>query len=277
MSDVDAASLFRAITQYCADGTILPLAETSKVVFLMHKIELDAEMEHIKEVSASKVRVSNKNNNEEIEGANAPICTQMHSNAPKCVQMDFNSANAPTEEKESVSSPLSPSPSPTPLSIPPIIPQLLKEKEDLSHGITAPEKKNRKSQDYYGSLSDYQRERFDRFYLAYPKKSTKQECAAWWNENKPDDEMLSAILCGLEGYKQSREVINGYVLDPSRFLKRRRWEDKYGTEKCQLFTGNTVQVQKNPRGYDPTNGFSEDELERRKELSRQMARERGEL
>ena len=75
-------------------------------------------------------------------------------------------------------------------------------------------------------MSEIQRSRFDTFWKAYPKKTTKQECAAWWNENKPDDELLKDILRGLESYKRLDAVANGYALDPIRFLKRRRWDDE---------------------------------------------------
>lgn len=54
-------------------------------------------------------------------------------------------------------------------------------------------------------------------------------------------------------------------------------ESKRHPSDGAMFTGNSVKVEKNPRGYDPLNGFSEEELDRRKEFYRQIAKERGEL
>ena len=224
LSTEEAGLVYIACARYCASGEVTELDEKAKIVFLMLKRELDAEKAHIDVVSKNRSHKKTPIADNQDEN-------QMVPNGTKWYQMVSKEPNG-SAEKESTLSPLSPpSLSPTPpITTPPIIPQTLIEKNSISlvdaghPGGVKP--RARKTQDHYGSLSEFQRSRFDTFWKAYPKKSTKQECAAWWNENKPDDELLNAIIRGVESYKRSSSVANGYALDPIRFLKRRRWDDE---------------------------------------------------
>ena len=268
----DAGAVYRACTMYCASGEIMELKGSAKVIFLMLKHQFDEEKEHIEIVSKNRSHKKNTTANTTSDS------DQMVPNGTKWYQMVSKEPNG-SEEKESTLPPCPPSSSPTPLLITPYNPPTGKEKESyISLNGVEQEKKSRKSHDYYGSLSEIQRERFDMFWKAYPKKSTKQECASWWNDNKPDDELLHSILTGLEEYKKSKSVMEGFALDPIRFLKRRRWDDEIQPVQPSLFVGNnTKPAQKNRYGYDPVNGFSEEAMERMNEKYRKLAQERGEL
>jgi len=258
LNDEEQHSLFVSLVEYAEDGTMPEEQGNEKFVFATMRKEMDEEQTD--KPSRSDINRDNAkrgwekrraNQMQKCENANRISHKKDDANDLKTtVSSDLNANDAncilhteSVEEKESFPSPLSPSlSSPEPLSnTPPIIPQPIKEKETILPGDAAPKSRSRKSQDYYASLSDFQRGRFDRFYGAYPKKSTKQECAAWWKDNLPDDEMLNAILRGVETYKHSREVQAGYLLDPIRFLKRRRWEDEMTTTQ-QTFTGNKTQT-----------------------------------
>lgn len=257
LNDEEQHRLFVSLVEYAEGGTMPEEQGNEKFVFAMMRKEMDEE--HPDKPSRSEINSDNAkrgwekrraNQMQKCENANRISHKKEDANDAKTtVSSDLNANDAnrishteSVEEKESLPSPLSPSlSSPEPLSnTPPIIPQPVQEKESISPSAGESKKKSRKSIDHYGSLSAFQRERFDRFYLAYPKKETKQECAAWWDENKPDDEMLEAILHGLSEYKRTREVLKGYALDPIRFLKRRRWEDEFESSG-QPFTGNTTQ------------------------------------
>lgn len=67
---------------------------------------------------------------------------------------------------------------------------------------------------------------FEEFWKAYPKKVGKQESLKAWKLLHTTDELRGSIMAGLEGYKRSEQVARGFILDPVRFLKRRRWEDE---------------------------------------------------
>lgn len=242
LNDEEQHRLFVSLVEYAEDGTMPEEQGNEKFVFAMMRKEMDEEQPD--KPSRSEINSDNAkrgwekrraNQMQKCENANSISHKKEDANGAKMTDssdLNANDANRilhteSSEEKESLPSPLSPSlPSPTPLSdTPPIVPQPVKEKEHISLAGGEQKKPQRKSQDYYRALSDFQRSRFDSFYAAYPKKSTKQECAAWWNENKPDDDLLKCILHGVEVYKRSPEVLRGYALDPIRFLKRRRWDD----------------------------------------------------
>jgi hypothetical protein len=67
---------------------------------------------------------------------------------------------------------------------------------------------------------------FDDFWKRwnYPKKVTKYECFSWWKQNKPSDELQTLII----GQTIAENKVPGedYILDPIRYLKRKRWEDE---------------------------------------------------
>jgi hypothetical protein len=74
------------------------------------------------------------------------------------------------------------------------------------------------------------------FWEAYPKKVGKAVCLKYWKQTlKPGADQLKAIMDGLARWKLSRRWKEGYVVDPIRFLKERRWEDDAG-DAGDLFT-----------------------------------------
>ena len=243
--------LFVSLVEYAEDGTMPDEQGNEKYLFSMMKKEMDDEPIPVKKESRSEINRRNvlnrwnKKNNPNTKDTNHTNDTKNtncisyenddtnREETKDAVLLDTNYTNRISytdchEEKESVPSPFAPSslPPKTPNTTPPIIPQPSEEKESISPDGPEQQKKSRKSQDYYGSLSDNQRSRFDIFWKSYPKKTTKQECASWWNENKPDDDLLRSIMNGVTAYKKSNTVLEGYVLDPIRFLKRRRWDDE---------------------------------------------------
>lgn len=62
---------------------------------------------------------------------------------------------------------------------------------------------------------------FDAFWEAYPKKTTKKECSDWWKKNPAKRQ---AAIAGLSWYIRNTDP--GFLLDPIRYLKRERWQDK---------------------------------------------------
>lgn len=67
---------------------------------------------------------------------------------------------------------------------------------------------------------------FESFWKAYPKKTNKGPAFVEWLEMKPP---LDACLAALEWQVKSDDWTkeNGkYVVDPERYIKRRKWEDE---------------------------------------------------
>ena len=66
---------------------------------------------------------------------------------------------------------------------------------------------------------------FEEFWAAYPKKVAKKPTREQFFKIKPDDELFKQIMKGLVDYKACDKVKNGFILDPIRWVRDRRWED----------------------------------------------------
>lgn len=62
---------------------------------------------------------------------------------------------------------------------------------------------------------------FAEFWEKYPKKTTRKECLDWWKKNPGKRQ---AAIAGLSWYIRNTDP--QYYLDPIRYLKRERWQDK---------------------------------------------------
>lgn len=72
-------------------------------------------------------------------------------------------------------------------------------------------------------------ERFNKFWLAYPKKTAKQQALKAFERLKPDEELLNKMLTSLERQKKSVQWTkdNGqFIPYPATWLNGRRWEDE---------------------------------------------------
>lgn len=67
---------------------------------------------------------------------------------------------------------------------------------------------------------------FEAWWQEYPKKVGKAEAYAEWKKLRPDEALQQTLLAGARRYRDSKQVKDGYVLDPCRWIKRRRWEDE---------------------------------------------------
>jgi hypothetical protein len=67
---------------------------------------------------------------------------------------------------------------------------------------------------------------FEEFWAAYPKKVAKKPTREQFFKIKPDDELFKQIMKGLVDYKACDKVKNGFILDPIRWVRDRRWEDE---------------------------------------------------
>ncbi len=71
--------------------------------------------------------------------------------------------------------------------------------------------------------------RFEKFWLAYPRKIGKQKCQAWWLRHKITDEMTNQMINTVEKYKATEQwkKDNGmFIPHPQTFLNRGSYEDE---------------------------------------------------
>jgi hypothetical protein len=61
------------------------------------------------------------------------------------------------------------------------------------------------------------------FWEAYPKKTAKGSAWQEWQKAKPP---LTEVLKALEWQCVSKKWIEGFILDPERYIKKRCWEDE---------------------------------------------------
>jgi hypothetical protein len=88
-----------------------------------------------------------------------------------------------------------------------------------------PEGERRKRE---SKLSQFQKERFDRWYKAYPKKVSPAHAEKAWDKIKPDDDLLDRMIAAVERQKQTEQWRRGVIPNPATWLNGRRWEDDAG-------------------------------------------------
>lgn len=72
-------------------------------------------------------------------------------------------------------------------------------------------------------------DRFNRFWVAYPRKTAKQQALKAWQKLKPDEGLTDTILSALERFKQTEQwrKDNGrFIPYPATWLNGKRWEDE---------------------------------------------------
>jgi hypothetical protein len=72
-------------------------------------------------------------------------------------------------------------------------------------------------------------ERFDLFWMVYPKKVGKKAARIEWDKLKPDDNLTATIVSAVDRHRRSyRWLRDGgqAIPDPERYLKYERWNDE---------------------------------------------------
>lgn len=66
---------------------------------------------------------------------------------------------------------------------------------------------------------------FEQFWAVYPRKQGKREAFKAWKQAGANRPALPLVLAKATAYAASREVVEGYALNASRWIRERRWED----------------------------------------------------
>lgn len=80
------------------------------------------------------------------------------------------------------------------------------------------------------------RQTFDRFWQAYPKKVGVAECRAEWAKQRAAQH-IGEILQHIDELRATDSWQKGFILDPVRYLKRRRWEDVNASDRVDPMGG----------------------------------------
>ncbi|MGN6561975.1 MAG: hypothetical protein ACTHMU_04880 [Thermomicrobiales bacterium] len=78
-------------------------------------------------------------------------------------------------------------------------------------------------------LAPPDRERFDTFWRAYPRRVKKAEAVKWWSTHRPDAGQLAAMLDAIARQQLSADwqKENGrFIPHPPTWLNQQRWEDE---------------------------------------------------
>lgn len=70
---------------------------------------------------------------------------------------------------------------------------------------------------------------FEKFWIAYPRKTAKATALKSWKKIKPDAEMQETILAALEQHKQTEQWTRDkgqFIPHPATWLNQCRWEDE---------------------------------------------------
>lgn len=78
------------------------------------------------------------------------------------------------------------------------------------------------------------RERFARFWTAYPRKTAKETALKAFLKISPDEELLRQMLTAVERHKQTaqwQEDGGRYIPHPATWLNQKRWQDEVNVAK----------------------------------------------
>ncbi len=95
-------------------------------------------------------------------------------------------------------------------------------------------------------------ERFNKFWINYPKKRNKGDAKRIWLKLKPDDELLKKMLTKIMEFKSSKEWKDfQYIPYPSSWLNAMGWEDEIEKVKYQVSHEEKPVMPRPPRKETP--------------------------
>jgi len=74
---------------------------------------------------------------------------------------------------------------------------------------------------------------FECFWNKYPKKENKKKATDIFNRLMIRGVIPAEIMAGLDKYIGSRAVVDGFIMQPTRWLNEERWNDEYTTPQQQ--------------------------------------------
>jgi hypothetical protein len=107
-----------------------------------------------------------------------------------------------------------------------------KAKESKEKQTEADESLNVKDKDNVKEKDKDNRERFDRFWKAYPRKTAKETALRAFLKLSPDEGLLQIMLAAVEKQKQTaqwQEEGGRYIPHPATWLNQKRWQDEVRT------------------------------------------------
>lgn len=100
---------------------------------------------------------------------------------------------------------------------------------DVAPENDRPGKRPSRSKSRQSTPSRSERDRFDRFWTAYPRKIGKLKCAKWWDTHKPDEELTCRMVSAIGVWKCSpdwQKEGGTFIPHPITWLHRGGWEDE---------------------------------------------------
>ena len=101
--------------------------------------------------------------------------------------------------------------------------------DDSAHtGAALPKNKHKEKtkETHSAGASVRQRDQFDQFWAAYPRKEGKKKAWEKWQKLDPDPALFAAILSGLDAHIRSEQWRRGVIPHPTTWLNGERWEDE---------------------------------------------------
>ena len=78
--------------------------------------------------------------------------------------------------------------------------------------------------------ADWQPDRFEAFWKAYPRRVSRQDAIRAWDKLRPDDALIRTIAQALKRQLATEQWQQGIGIPyPATWLNNRRWEDEIGT------------------------------------------------
>ncbi len=201
---------------------ILKAFDLSVDGFIVHR-QLIAEYEKQKSFSEMQTEISNKRRksaNMRWECKTDANAMQMQCKTDaKPMQMQCKTDLERKEEEKEEKAPLVPPSLSHTLSLPPIIPPK-EEKEEEKRDSCAFQLDEKEKKHWEKS--------FALFWKAYPRKVNKGKAEKAWYKLKPNEQLFSKILQGIERAKSSDDWLKDYgqfIPHPSTWLNAKGWED----------------------------------------------------
>lgn len=221
MSLEDAGSLLKAVYSYDAGGDVPEMSPFVRAIFLTMRADMDEHAERYAQVCERNRRNAQKRWDRQTDASTEDTCGRMPMNATAYGGMrpmpreEKGREKKRSEERRGEDMYISGG------------------RADASASPDMPH--NAQLEKVHPLLMGDERERFEKFWRAYPRKESRARAEDAWREIDPDDALTARILAAVEMARESdaRFAAQQYTPHPANWLLRREWENEYAVPKTE--------------------------------------------
>lgn len=219
MTADEAGSLLKAVFAYDAGSAVPEMSPFARAVFLMIRADMAEHAERYAKTCERNRQNAHKRWGKRTDELPDDSCGRMRADTAVCDSVRVHAAECDgcqekgREERRSEE----------------------KEINVYMHAGSPNEGASAESEKIHALLTGDERERFERFWGAYPRRESRARAEEAWRELSPNEELTDKILeavkaaCTSDSRFQSRQ----YIPHPANWLRRREWESEYDMQASE--------------------------------------------